>query len=66
MRLRYIGEHASTETFGRTFYQYKWVNADGMDALARETLANNPQFEADGGADAEPEPESLEPAVEEG
>jgi len=67
MRARYVGQQAETTTFGKTFHQWKWVNVDALCDYPRATLAQNPQFETDGGeaADAEPTPEidPVDPVV---
>ena len=49
MRVRYVGQHAETETFGKNFHQWKWLGVDALSEYARQTLTQNPQFETDGG-----------------
>jgi hypothetical protein len=56
MRARYVGQDAETTTFGNTFQQWSWVNIDALGDLPRETLAQNPQFETDGGETDDPGP----------
>jgi hypothetical protein len=56
MRIRYIGAEASTETFGKTFHQGKWVSVAALDDQARETLAQNPRFEVEPAIEATPAP----------
>ena len=56
MRARYVGQDAETTTFGRTFHQWTWVNVDALGDYPREALAQNPQFETDGGEAVAPEP----------
>ena len=64
MRIRYIGEESSTDTFGKTFYQSRWVSIADMSADVQATLSQNPQFETEAvieGQAAEEAPQSLEP-----
>jgi len=56
MRARYVGRQAETTTFGKTFHQWKWVNIDVLDDYPRAMLAQNPQFETDGGEATDPDP----------
>jgi hypothetical protein len=64
MRIRYIGAEASTETFGKTFYQWKWVGIADMDEGARAILEQNPQFETEAAIDGHAEPTSPSGKVE--
>ena len=66
MRARYVGQHAQTETFGKTFHRWKWLGIDALSDYARQTLTQNPQFETDGGEEAavEPDPAPAEECVE--
>ena len=52
MRVRYIGQDDRTETFGRTFTRGRWMDCSALDDHARETLAQNPQFEVEPAIDA--------------
>ena len=64
MRIRYVGAEASTDTFGKTFYQSRWVNIADMDPAVQATLSTNPQFETElviEGRAVEEAPQSLEP-----
>jgi hypothetical protein len=65
MRIRYVGAEVSTDTFGKTFYQSRWVNIADMEPAVQATLSSNPQFEVEaviGGQAGEGAPQSLEPA----
>ena len=67
MRARYIGSDAETTAFGKTFHQWKWVNVDALGDYPRQTLAQNPRFETDGGEAADPDAavdiDPVDPAV---
>ena len=42
--IRYAGDEASTEAFGKTFIAGEWTDESGLDDYALETLRTNPQF----------------------
>ena len=42
--IRYAGDEASTEAFGKTFIAGEWTDDADLDDYAVETLRTNPQF----------------------